>query len=40
VAESVKSIEKGDYKVVAKGQVDELSALIEVVKSHLYNIET
>ncbi len=35
VADSVKSFEKGDYKVVAKGQVDEFSALIEGVKSHV-----
>ncbi len=40
VADSVKSIGKGNYRVVAKGRVEELSALIEVVKSHLYNVES
>jgi hypothetical protein len=40
VADSIRSIGKGDYRVVAKGQVEGLSALIEVVKSHLYNVES
>jgi len=37
VADSVKSIEKGDYTVVRKGQVTHFSAMVEVAKTHLYN---